>query len=153
MMKLNKITLASLLTMSLIGMAVATQAKDQKPESTSEATAAAAKPKRDSLPFHGKIAAVDKIAMTITLEGKEAQRVLQITSETRFTKDGKPATLDDAVVGEQIAGSYKKTDDGKMEALSVRLGPKPEAEKPIMKEKKEKKEKKGEESEKSKQAV
>jgi hypothetical protein len=134
MIKLNEITLVSLLTMALMGMAVSTRAEDQK----SAPTPAVPAPHRDKIPFHGKLAAVDKTAMTITLEGKEAQRVFQITSDTKITKTGNPATLDDAVVGEEVGGNYKKTDDGKLETLSVRFGPKPEGEKPAKKEKSEK---------------
>jgi hypothetical protein len=134
MKRLNKLTLASLLATALIGMAVSTQAEDQKPA----ATPAAPAPQRDKIPFHGRLAAVDKAAMTLTLEGKESQRIFQLTAETKLTKAGQPATLDDAVLGEEAAGSYKKTEDGKLMALSVRFGPKPEGEKPGRKTKAEK---------------
>ena len=134
MIKLNKLTLVSLLTMALMGMAVSTQAEDQKSAPTPTVPA----PHRDKIPFHGKLAAVDKTAMTITLEGKETQRVFQITSDTRITKTGQPATLDDAMVGEEVAGTFKKTEAGRMEALSVRFGPKPEGDQPAGKKKGEK---------------
>jgi hypothetical protein len=41
------------------------------------------------------------------------------------------------VVGEEAAGAFKKTEEGKMEALSVRFGPKPEGDQPAKKEKRE----------------
>ena len=50
----------------------------------------------------------------------------QITSETKISKDGKPATLDDGVVGEPVSGYAKPTNDGKMAATTVRFGAKPE---------------------------
>jgi hypothetical protein len=78
-------------------------------------------------PFNGRISAVDKINKTITVGQTEKKRVFQITSETRMVKAGKPAILDDAVVGEEVGGLYRKTDDGKLEAVSLRFGPKPES--------------------------
>ena len=51
---------------------------------------------------------------------------LQVTSDTLITKDGKSATLADGVVGEQVSGAYKKTDDGKLNATSVHFGAKAE---------------------------
>jgi hypothetical protein len=75
------------------------------------------------LPFHGTLAKVDKTAQTITLTGKSA-RQFQITAQTKITKDGKNATLSDAVVGEEVGGSYREI-DGKRIAVSVRFGPKP----------------------------
>ncbi|HVV73821.1 MAG TPA: hypothetical protein VHI52_20320, partial [Verrucomicrobiae bacterium] len=46
-------------------------------------------------PFHGKLASLDKVAKTITV----GKRTFQITSQTKIKKDGKPATIDDGVVG------------------------------------------------------
>jgi hypothetical protein len=71
-------------------------------------------------PFHGKLAAVDKIAKTI----KVGESVYQITSATKITKDGKPATLEDGVVGDPVSGYIKPTEDGKMPATTVRFGAK-----------------------------
>ena len=82
-------------------------------------------PKADrALPFHGKITAIDKSARTIAL----GERVFQITADTKVVKDGKAASLNDAAVGDQVGGSYTKSDDGKLTARSLRIGPKPEGE-------------------------
>jgi hypothetical protein len=56
------------------------------------------------------------------------ERVFQIASTTRVVKDGKPATLADGAVGDQVAGNYTKGDDGKLTAKMIRFGPKPAAE-------------------------
>ena len=80
--------------------------------------------KEGVIPFRGKLASVDKSAKTITV----GERTFQITSETRIMKAGKPATLDDAVAGEEVGGQYKKAEDGKLVAGMVRFGPKPEGE-------------------------
>lgn len=79
------------------------------------------------IPFRGKISKVDKTAKTITIGSAERPRTFHITSETRLMKAGKPAILDDAVEGEEVGGTYRKAEDGRLMALSVRLGPKPEA--------------------------
>lgn len=71
-------------------------------------------------PFHGKLAAVDKAAKTIVV----GKRTFQITSETRIKKAGKPATLDEGVVGETVSGYVKPGTDGKLVATTVNFGPK-----------------------------
>ncbi len=79
--------------------------------------------KKAAHPFRGKLAAVDKVAKTI----KVGESIYQITSETKITKEGQPATLEDGVVGEPVSGYVKPTDDGKMAASTVRFGAKAEA--------------------------
>lgn len=71
-------------------------------------------------PFHGKLVAVDKVAKTITV----GKRTFNITSETKIKKAGKPATLDDGVVGEEVSGYVKPREDGKLAATTVNFGPK-----------------------------
>jgi hypothetical protein len=80
-----------------------------------------AKPTR--MPFGGKLKAVDKVAKTITID-RENKNTFAVTSETRITKAGKPATLDEAVVGEPVGG-LAVDKGGKLELLSLRLGAKP----------------------------
>ena len=94
-------------------------------------------PKKETkeLTFNGKLGAMDKVAMTITLDEK-AKRVFEITSDTIITKDGKPAIMADGTVGDTIHGTYKKTDDGKFEALTLNYGAKSEAAKPATKSRK-----------------
>jgi hypothetical protein len=97
------------------------------------------KAKSDRYPFSGKVKSSDKVAMTITLEGKEKERVVAVTSETKISKDGKPATFGDITVGETIRGQVKKDDAGKEHAVSVLIGAAP-----AKKEGEKKAEKKGE---------
>ncbi|MBI3879430.1 MAG: hypothetical protein HY301_05125 [Verrucomicrobia bacterium] len=82
--------------------------------------------KAKSVPYTGKVSAVDKVAKTVTLATKEKSRTYQVTAETKINKAGKPATLDDAVVGEE-ASAYGHEADGKYVAQSLRLGPKTDA--------------------------
>jgi hypothetical protein len=74
-------------------------------------------------PFHGKLVAVDKVGKTITV----GKRTFLITSETKLKKTGKPATLEDAVVSEEVSGYVKPREDGKLTATTVNFGPKPGA--------------------------
>jgi hypothetical protein len=83
--------------------------------------------KAKGTPYNGTIGSVDKSAKTVTIKTKEKSRSYQITAETRISKAGKPATLDDAVVGE-VAAAYGTEKDGKYMAISLRLGEKVDAE-------------------------
>jgi hypothetical protein len=58
-----------------------------------------------------------------TLDGtfKVGQDTYQITAETRVTKGGRPATLDDAAVGDTVSGVAKPDEDGRTVASSLRL--------------------------------
>jgi hypothetical protein len=116
----------SLLAAAIAGMPLQLLAQStNKPAATKKSTAVkkdSAANNKSAHPFHGNLAAVDKAAKTIKL-GKS---VYQVTSETKITKDGKPATLDDGVVGEPVSGYAKPTDDGKMAATTVRFGAKAE---------------------------
>jgi hypothetical protein len=94
-----------------------TTTKTTTTKTAAEKTDAAAK---KAHPFRGKLAAVDKVAKTITL-GKSTY---QVTSETKIKKADKPATLEDGVVGEDVSGYAKPGDGGKMIAASVTFGAK-----------------------------
>jgi hypothetical protein len=116
-----KLSLAGLLAAAVIGMPVQLRAQTTNaPEKKAKHSETGAK--RSTIPFHGKLKAVDHTAKTISV----GETTIQVTSETKITKAGKPATLADGVVGEDVSGAYKKSEEGKVTALSVRFGPKPE---------------------------
>ena len=115
----------SILRMSLLlflGVAVVNSPVWSQAESTNSATRENKedKPKQSSAPLHGKLKALDATAKTITV----GSHTIQITSETKISKHGQPAMLSDGVVGEEVSVSYKKTEDGSLEALSVHFGAK-----------------------------
>ncbi len=94
--------------------------KDQK-------TTQAEKPKGEKggksghVPFHGKVVSVDKAAKSL----KVGERTFYVVGTTKVNKTGKPATLDDVTVGEEVRGAY--TDNGgKLELVSLGIGPAPE---------------------------
>ncbi len=118
-----------------------TPAASASPAASMAASPAAKAPR--AVPFHGKISAVDKTAKTFSIAGKEKTRVFKIMEATVITKDGNPATMADVVENEDVRGSYWKREDGSLEAKSVKLGQKTEAE---MKKSKKKKDKAASES-------
>ncbi len=122
---LLRIAVLSLLSAAIAFAPAQVNAQDKKKEdSTAEKDAPKeGKKKGEGLPARGKVTAIDKTAKTVTV----GERVFHVTSETRLMKAGKPATLDDAAVGEDVGIFYKK-DGEKMVALSMRFGPRPEGE-------------------------
>lgn len=124
-MKKHSLTIAvlSLLAAAVVALPVSAQAQD------TTSTNAPAKPatrhkKHDHSVFNGKLSAMDTNAMTLTV----GKRTFAITSETKITKDGKPATLADGVVGETVAGAYKEDADGKLTATSIHFDAKSKSE-------------------------
>jgi hypothetical protein len=88
------------------------------------ADAPKAEKKGKHMPFKGTVSAVDKVAMTITLEGKEKARVFAITSQTRISKEGNPAVVDDIKVGESVGGQAVEAEGGKWDITTLNLGKK-----------------------------
>lgn len=109
MKKIIKSILFSLVAAALVAVPSISRAQD----SNTNAPAASKK-----LPIHGKAAAVDTAAMTLTI----GTTVINITSETKISKDGKPATLSDIKEGDNVSASYEKGQDGKNDALKVNDG-------------------------------
>jgi hypothetical protein len=118
-----KISLLNLFAAAIITLPTSSRAQDTTAPSTPAAPeqkseAPAKHKKHDHSVFNGKLGAIDAKAMTLTV----GERTFEITSETKITKDGKPATLADGVVGEPVGGAYKKNADGKLIATSVHFG-------------------------------
>jgi hypothetical protein len=126
MKSILRVSMVSLLVAVVVSLPLEVLAQStNKPaavkKSTADKTDSTAK-KKSAHPFRGKLAAVDQTAKTI----KIGASVYQVTSQTKITKGGKPATLEDGVVGEETAGYATPTEDGKMAASSLRFGPKAE---------------------------
>lgn len=85
-----------------------------------------AKEKRvGATPFRGIVSAVDKEASTISLKGAEKDRVFHVVAETKFTRNGNPATVADAAVGDYATGSYlAKSGKNELKVLNLRPAPK-----------------------------
>jgi hypothetical protein len=112
-----KLWLPGLLVAAIAGMPLHLGAQDtNKPAIEKKET----KSKKSGVPFHGKLKAVDNTAKTLSV----GTLVIQVTSDTKITRKDKPATLEDGVVGENVSGRYVKTEDGKLNALTIHLGSK-----------------------------
>jgi hypothetical protein len=110
-----KTALLSLLASALVALPAVGRAQDQTTDTNAPAPAMTPAKKT---PFHGKAAAVDTAAMTLTV----GTLVINVTSDTKISKNGKPAILSDILVGDLVSGSYKKGDDGKLNASTIRDG-------------------------------
>ena len=118
-----KIAVLSLFAAALVAMPALSRAEGSSTNAPAVPGQTPAQPKKHgNPPFHGNLSAVDTKAMTLTV----GTLTLQVTPDTKITKDGKSATLADGVVGELVSGAYKKTDDGKLNATSVHFGAKAE---------------------------
>jgi len=126
--KFGKLTLATILAAVVLGEPIGVLAQPPTPAAPAPDTSATPAPKAKKpkqIPFTGKLLTVDQVNKTITLDQK-TQRTFVITSDTKIMKAGKPATLEDAVVGDDVGGRYYSNNvDGKLIATSVRLGAKP----------------------------
>src|SRR3982751_6893784 len=107
-----KFALGGLLVTAITGMPLQTRAQAAPPE------------KKEVLPhatpFHGKLKAVDQEAKTIAV----GDRTFHVPGDIKILKSGKPAALSDGVVGEEVSGAFKKGEDGKLTATTLRFGPK-----------------------------
>jgi hypothetical protein len=121
----NKIAKTAWFTLLAAALAVA-PANSRAADATNAPAAAAPAHKPHSLPFHGSVASVDSAAMTFTV----GDMTMAMTSETRIIKDGKPAVFADITAGEAVRGSYKKDADGKLNAVSVKIGGAPRKDAP-----------------------
>lgn len=111
----KQIALFSLVAAALLALPAVNFAQDAAKPATADQTTPA--PKKNGLPFHGKISALDATASTLTV----GSLTINVTSTTKITKDGKPATLADFAVGDQVAGAYKK-DGEKLNATTLHSG-------------------------------
>ena len=117
-----KLTL-SLFATAIIAAPVLSHAQDTGTNApAAPAQTAPVKPKKhEGLVFRGAVSAVDAKAMTLTV----GKRTFAVTSDTKITKEGKPAILSDIAVGDKVGGAYKKADDGKLCATTINDGKKP----------------------------
>lgn len=74
--------------------------------------------KSDLIAYKGSVKSVDADAKTITVD----DLTLKIGADAKLTKDGQAVKLADIKAGDEVRGHYKKTDDGKLEAISIHEG-------------------------------
>ena len=106
-MTLTKIAAVGLFAVALIGTPTLSYGADMN-------KAAHAQVER-SVPFHGKVAALDVSAKALTI----GSRTFKVTEETKITRNGAPAKLSDAAVGDNVGGACLKADDGSLTATTL----------------------------------
>jgi hypothetical protein len=118
----SKIIHLSLFAAALLVMPVLAHAQDTNANAplVSDQTTPAKPKTHGTIPFHGKLGAVDTSAMTLTV----GTRTFEVTAATKIFNNGEPAALSDARVGEPVRGTYQKTESGKLEAVTVHFGAK-----------------------------
>lgn len=80
------------------------------------------------IPFSGKIYTVDKVSKTFTTQNKEKKiRTFIISSQSKITKDNRPAKFEELRAGDEIHGMALKEGDGRFDILSLRAGGKEES--------------------------
>jgi hypothetical protein len=119
MKNIIKLTTLGLVAAALITTPVWSLAQDAGATAASPSTNAPAvqKKKNGTLPFKGKLAAVNATAGTFTV----GELNLNITSTTKISTNAVPATLADFKVGDNVTGAYKKTADGTLNATTLKL--------------------------------
>jgi hypothetical protein len=115
-----------LCTAAFAAFSISSQAQTQtnKPAPDKKSSSSkSSESKQRAGPFHGKLAALDKAAKTVTV----GKRNFHVTAETKIIKNDKPATLNDGVVDEVVSGYFKTSSEGKLTLTTLRFGPKTEA--------------------------
>jgi hypothetical protein len=121
----KQIALLALVTAALVAVPASSyaQASTNLPAVTAPATTNTPAAKKQGQPFHGKVAAVDAAAGTITV----GKTTYSVTSDTKITKDRKTATLADFAAGDMVGG-YAKKDGDKLTATVLHNAKKKKAE-------------------------
>ena len=73
------------------------------------------------IPFAGTITAADTRAKTITVRGPRGTDVIAVTPETKFSRNGKPASLADAQAGSSVSGVARVTSAPRAQAVTVEI--------------------------------
>jgi len=128
MKSIIKTSILGFVAVALAGMPLHAADRPENVEGKANKEEGASKPNK-TVPFHGKLASKTDSSITV------GSRTFEITADTKIMKDERGATLADVAVGDQVRGSYMKSND-KLVTKSLYIGPKP---KPTGQEKKERK--------------
>jgi hypothetical protein len=116
---------AALLAGMALGVAQPAHAQTKAPKADPKDAKKSKDDSNTTYPISGKIKAVNRATGAFSVPGapgEKGDRVYYVSNLTRVTKMGRPATLADAVMGDDASGTARKLPDGRMEALILRLG-------------------------------
>jgi hypothetical protein len=125
----NNMNTSLLMLMALLFAAATTQpnvraAGAEKPAAASTTTKeAGARKFNRTVPFRGKVAALDAQKKTFTLSGPK-QRVFQLSADTQIEKGGQPAAIEDIATGDEARGLCQIDEDGQRVVIKASFGPK-----------------------------
>jgi ribosomal protein L18E len=108
------ISVLTLCAAAVIALPVPSRAQDNANMAAAETPAK----KSDLIVYKGTVKSVDAAAKTITV----GDQTFTLGADAKLTKDGQAMKLDDIKAGDEVRGHYKKTEDGKLEAISVHEG-------------------------------
>lgn len=113
--------------MTILAGALPAGAAPETAPNPGETPAAAKAVSTRPYPFHSVVFSVDAKTQTFQMGKKKINRV-HILPATRVMKgDGNPGTFELLAPGEEVRGSVRKRPDGDLDAVSVKIGPKPVA--------------------------
>jgi Domain of unknown function (DUF5666) len=117
------ITAAVCIAALALGAPSTASAKEKKTTAATPEASASPMAKVKAIPYHGKVSSVDVSAKTFVV----GKRTFNVTDQTQITKEGAAATMSDLMAGEKVSGSYWKKAEGTLEAKTVKVGAKTEA--------------------------
>jgi Domain of unknown function (DUF5666) len=114
------LTLGTMLALPL-GQAASAQEAKQGAQETKKVEGKKAKAERLS----GTVQSVNKDTKTILLEKNAGESAIQVvySDQTKFTKDNKPATLEDVQNGRRLICRGMRNKDGQLEATRIEVRP------------------------------
>lgn len=124
----NNMNTSLLMLMALLFAAATTQpnvraAGAEKPAASTTTKEAGARKFNRTVPFRGKVAALDAQKKTFTLSGPK-QRVFQLSADTQIEKGGQPAAIEDIATGDEARGLCQIDEDGQRVVIKASFGPK-----------------------------
>lgn len=119
---MKHIILIAILAAALLGNSAATQAEEST--KANAPTSAQTETKRKQAPFRGRLSAVDANAQTVSLRGKDKDRVFHVTAESKIKRDAKVVPLSDLRAGEWVGGLARQNRDGNWEVVTLNISKK-----------------------------
>jgi hypothetical protein len=110
---LLKISLLTVVATAMVALAPASRADDTNAAAASDQPSMKGK-------ISGMVSSVDTNAMTIAV----GNQTYSVSDDSQISRNGKPATITDIVVGDPVKGSYTKDADGKMTLTKAKFGKK-----------------------------
>jgi hypothetical protein len=79
-------------------------------------------PRAKAMPFYGQVKKVDKEEKTLTLVGKEKDRVFLLNSLTKIHDGGETKTIEDIKIGRHVGGRAEANAGGEWVITTLNLG-------------------------------